>query len=114
MLLTVNILIESTTLKASVALATTEAAELSSLGDANIETESTTPKDIVKSATLSTKDSESKEPSKCKTLLIDIAQLILSTILGYIFGWAMEKAKVHEPVAIRQQMIFQKFINEIS
>jgi len=51
-----------------------------------------------------------KEASKTKELTIHILQVIFSTILGYILGWAMEKAKVHEPIAIRQQMVFQKFI----
>jgi len=29
---------------------------------------------------------------------------------GFLFGYAMEKAKVYEPIAIRQQMIFRRFI----
>ena len=33
-----------------------------------------------------------------------------SLLIGILFGYAMEKAKVYEPIAIRQQMIFQKFI----
>lgn len=64
------------------------------------------PKDDLLSKTTENR----KEPSRAKELIINLLQLLFSVILGYIFGWAMEKAKVHEPVAIRQQMIFQKFI----
>ena len=39
-----------------------------------------------------------------------ILKYIISALIGFLFGYAMEKSKVYEPKAIRQQMIFQKFI----
>ena len=36
--------------------------------------------------------------------------MFFSWVLGFVFGYAMEKAKVYEPKAIRQQMIFKRFI----
>ena len=55
-----------------------------------------------------------KEPSHklslAKEILTWTFKYVISTLIGFIFGYAMEKAKVYEPIAIRQQMIFQKFI----
>ena len=46
----------------------------------------------------------------CKKILEWVLKYLVSLVLGFCFGYAMEKAKVHEPKAIRQQMIFQLFI----
>ncbi len=35
---------------------------------------------------------------------------LISTLMGFIFGFAMEKAHVYEPFVIRQQMILKRFI----
>jgi uncharacterized membrane protein YedE/YeeE len=37
-------------------------------------------------------------------------KVVVSSTLGFLFGWAMEKAKVYEPLAIKDQMIFHRFI----
>ncbi|KAL5019918.1 hypothetical protein ScPMuIL_002810 [Solemya velum] len=39
-----------------------------------------------------------------------ILKLIVCTITGMVFGISMEKARVFEPQAIRQQMVFENFI----
>jgi len=51
-------------------------------------------------------------PKKCckKEVFLWILKYIISTLIGFFFGYAMEKSKVYEPKAIRQQMIFKKFI----
>ena len=46
----------------------------------------------------------------CKQILIWSLKYFVSLLLGFLFGYAMEKAKVYEPIAIRQQMIFRRFI----
>ena len=46
----------------------------------------------------------------CKEILQWILKYLCSLLLGFLFGYAMEKAKVYEPKAIRQQMIFRRFI----
>lgn len=45
-----------------------------------------------------------------KEAFLWIVKYLISTLIGFFFGYAMEKSKVYEPKAIRQQMIFQKFI----
>ena len=40
----------------------------------------------------------------------DILYIGISVVLGFAFGFILEKSKVYEPKSIRQQMIFQKFI----
>jgi uncharacterized membrane protein YedE/YeeE len=51
-----------------------------------------------------------KEVCQKNETLSWILKYTISTIIGFLFGYAMEKSKVYEPKAIRQQMIFQKFI----
>ena len=46
----------------------------------------------------------------CKQILIWSLKYLVSLLIGFLFGYAMEKAKVYEPIAIRQQMIFRRFI----
>jgi len=46
----------------------------------------------------------------CKEILQWSLKYLCSLLLGFLFGYAMEKAKVYEPKAIRQQMIFRRFI----
>lgn len=46
----------------------------------------------------------------CKQIVIWILKYLVSLLLGLLFGYAMEKAKVYEPKAIRQQMIFRRFV----
>jgi uncharacterized membrane protein YedE/YeeE len=48
------------------------------------------------------------EPAK--SLFFTLMKLIVASILGFVFGLAMEKSKVYEPTSIKKQMIFQKFI----
>jgi hypothetical protein len=48
--------------------------------------------------------------NKCKPILEWLIKYLISLVLGFLFGYAMEKAKVYEPKAIRQQMIFSRFI----
>ena len=48
--------------------------------------------------------------NKCWEILNWIIKYLISLCLGFLFGYAMEKAKVYEPKAIRQQMIFRRFI----
>ena len=48
--------------------------------------------------------------NKCWPILKWIIKYFISLCLGFLFGYAMEKAKVYEPKAIRQQMVFQRFI----
>jgi len=59
-----------------------------------------------------TSKTEAKDPNETtfKFALKWTLKYLGSTVIGFIFGYAMEKAKVYEPVAIRQQMIFNKFI----
>jgi len=59
-----------------------------------------------------TSNTEAKQPDETtfKSALKWTLKYSASFIIGFIFGYAMEKAKVYEPVAIRQQMIFNKFI----
>ena len=45
-----------------------------------------------------------------KEILVWSLKYFVSLFLGFFFGYAMEKAKVYEPRAIRQQMIFRRFI----
>lgn len=47
-----------------------------------------------------------KKPFDFKSLFY----ILISAILGFAFGFILEKCKVYEPIYIRQQMIFQKFI----
>lgn len=53
---------------------------------------------------------ESSRIRRAKDILKWILKYMISALIGFLFGYAMEKSKVYEPVAIRQQMIFQKFI----
>jgi hypothetical protein len=46
----------------------------------------------------------------CKEISQWTLKYLCSLVLGFLFGYAMEKAKVYEPKAIRQQMIFRRFI----
>ena len=48
--------------------------------------------------------------SNCWPTLKWIIKYFISLCLGFLFGYAMEKAKVYEPKAIRQQMVFRRFI----
>ena len=50
------------------------------------------------------------ESGPAQNLCYPIIKIIVAAILGFIFGFAMEKSKVYEPIAIKKQMIFQKFI----
>ena len=47
---------------------------------------------------------------KVKEIFEWLIKYFVSLCLGFWFGYAMEKSKVYEPRAIRQQMIFQRFI----
>ncbi|CAC5359095.1 unnamed protein product [Mytilus coruscus] len=65
----------------------------------------------------SSADSETKFPLDSKTSLKQkdsaltvFLKLLITSICGIIFGFAMEKARVFEPIAIRQQMVFEMFI----
>ena len=53
---------------------------------------------------------ENNLTNKCKPILECCIKYLISLVLGFLFGYAMEKAKVYEPKAIRQQMIFRRFI----
>ncbi len=54
---------------------------------------------------------EIKKSSKSKLLCLKwFIKYIVSTIIGFIFGYSMEKAHVYEPYFIRQQMILKRFI----
>jgi hypothetical protein len=50
------------------------------------------------------------DSGKFKQILEWSLKYLISLFLGILFGFAMEKAKVYEPKAIRQQMIFKRFI----
>ena len=50
------------------------------------------------------------EKNKCWEILNWVIKYVISLCLGFLFGYAMEKAKVYEPKAIRQQMVFRRFI----
>ena len=53
---------------------------------------------------------ENKMSENSKSILAWCIKYFVSLFLGLLFGFAMEKAKVYEPIAIRQQMIFKRFI----
>lgn len=54
---------------------------------------------------------EIKKSSKSKLLCLKwFIKYFVSTIIGFIFGYSMEKAHVYEPYFIRQQMILKRFI----
>jgi len=55
-------------------------------------------------------DSESDSSSNANNNVIKEETKKLNEKNGFLFGYAMEKAKVYEPIAIRQQMIFRRFI----
>jgi hypothetical protein len=59
---------------------------------------------------ISSETDEIDGPSKAKVAVKWVLKYLASTVIGFIFGYSMEKAKVYEPIAIRQQMIFRKFI----
>ena len=40
----------------------------------------------------------------------DLKIIVISCIIGFLFGFILEKSKVYEPKFIRQQMIFNKFL----
>ncbi len=50
------------------------------------------------------------DSGKLKHIIEWSLKYLISLFLGTLFGFAMEKAKVYEPKAIRQQMIFKRFI----
>jgi len=39
-----------------------------------------------------------------------LCKYLISTLIGFIFGYSMEKSHVYEPFVIRQQMILKRFI----
>ncbi|CAF0813990.1 unnamed protein product [Brachionus calyciflorus] len=48
--------------------------------------------------------------TKIKSLLMDILIIVVMCLIGFLFGFILEKCKVYEPKFIRQQMIFNKFL----
>jgi len=50
------------------------------------------------------------DSGKLKHIIEWSLKYLISLFLGTLFGFAMEKAKVYEPKAIRQHMIFKRFI----
>lgn len=54
--------------------------------------------------------SSSDNRSTFVNILLWVLKYLVSMLIGFVFGYAMEKSKVHEPISIRQQMIFKKFI----
>ena len=45
-----------------------------------------------------------------ETTMISAGQAVAAAMMGCIFGIALEKARVFEPVFIRTQMVFQTFL----
>lgn len=81
--------------------------------DSNIETIKLNDEKSLKKK-FSKEQVQVKEETNTIQLLKGIAAWLfkyaISALIGFLFGYAMEKSKVYEPKAIRQQMIFQKFI----
>ena len=48
--------------------------------------------------------------NKKNAILQTIIFVIVTCLIGFLFGFILEKSKVYEPKFIRQQMIFRKFI----